>query len=339
MTCDIVIPVWNQPRLTRECVDSIRRHTAGECGRLIIVDNASAQETRAYLESLATAGGPVPVTVIRNGENLGFIKAVNQGIRASTAPCVCVLNNDTVVTKGWLREMLAVAASEKDIGIVNPSSNNLGQRAGPDETIDALAEKLARSECPYVELGAAIGFCMLIRREVLDATGLFDEVYGMGNFEDTDLSRRAVQAGFRCVRACRAYVYHRENTSFRKIRTFAEDFERNREIFEFRWGRPRRIAYILDVQGGPVLKRIFADAVLTARDGNWISFFLKESLAVPVHSNILSVVLGPRHFNVQAAFRILKKKKKFDEIYVGDERLGKFLGLLAFIHKAKVRYY
>lgn len=337
MKCDIIIPVWNQLSFTRDCIDSIRKNTSGEY-RLIIIDNASGDETKRYLESLK-ASGELPLELIRNEENVGFIKAVNRGMAASNADFVCILNNDTIVTEGWLAEMINIANSSPDIGIVNPSSNNLGQKPVDGEPIEVYAQKIARARGQSVELGAAIGFCMLIKKEVLAKVGCFDEVYGMGNFEDTDFSRKAIKEGYKCVRACGAYVYHRESSSFSKVQTFNEDFNRNKEIYEFRWGRPKRIAYILDRYDANILKRLELDSMKLARNGNWVSFFTKSESGVPVHSNIKSVVMNSGNFYFKTMFRVLTKKKHFSEIFVGGERFGRFLDALSFIHKAKVRYY
>lgn len=337
MKCDIIIPVWNQLAFTKDCIESIAGNT--ESGyRIIVIDNASGEETRRYLETLSNDSAN-HILLIRNVKNLGFVKAVNQGIAASDAERICLLNNDTLVTKDWLREMLQVADSEKDIGIVNPSSNNLGQRPSNGEPISLYAEKLKEQSGKFLETGASIGFCMLIKREVIDKIGVFDEIYGMGNFEDTDFSRRAIREGYRCVRACGAYVYHRENSSFNKIRTFEEDFKRNREIYEFRWGRPRRIAYIMDSCDENEFKKFEKDAMKLARGGNWVWYFLKKDIELPRHSNIIGVNVPAEKFYISTIFRILKKKKKFDEILVGEERFGKLLERLSFIHKAKVHYY
>jgi GT2 family glycosyltransferase len=337
MKCDIVIPVWNQLSFTRDCVESIRKNTAPGY-RLIIIDNASDDEMKTYLKALE-ADKASPILVIRNDSNLGFIKAVNQGIRASSAPYVCILNNDTIVAKCWLWEMVDIMEAAKDVGIVNPSSNNLGQKPAPGEPIELYAENFKRESGKYIEVGSAIGFCMLVRKELFDKIGLLDEVYGMGNFEDSDFSRRAVQEGYRCVRARGAYVYHRENSSFREIGTFDEDFKRNREIFEFRWGKPRRIAYILDNYDANTLMRLNMEAVRLARLGNWVWYFSKDRVEIPMHSNIIHNDIGAKNFHITALYRLLKRKKKFDEIFVGEERFGSLLSHLSFIHKAKVSYY
>jgi GT2 family glycosyltransferase len=338
MICDIIIPVWNQLALTRDCIDSILKNTGGVGYRMVIIDNASSEDARLYLESVRDKEVGRAI-LIRNETNLGFVKAVNQGMDASDSPYVCVLNNDTLATDGWLAEMIKVAEGAPDIGVVNPSSNTLGQRPAKGEPIELYAEKIRGLSGRFVELGAAIGFCMLIKREVVQKIGQFDEIYGMGNFEDTDFSRRAIREGYKCVRACGAYVYHSENTSFSRIKTFDEDFRRNRAIFEFRWGRPRRVAYLLEAYDDNILKRIEQDSLRLARSGGWVFFYTKDNPALPEHSNIIRRRLPDKYFYLTALFSILKKKKKFDEIFAGTGAFGGILKRLSFIHKAKVGYY
>ncbi len=338
MNCDIIIPVWNQLVLTKDCIESIFKNTASADYRIILVDNASDDETKNYLEGLSSSW-PKQIALVRNEKNLGFIKAVNQGIAASSAPYVCLLNNDTLVTKNWLKEMIAIAESSGDIGIVNPSSNNLGQRPAGGEPLELYAEKISKVSGQFIELGAAIGFCMLIKRKLFEKIGVFDEIYGMGNFDDTDFSRRAVQALYRCVRACGAYVYHRENASFNKRKTFDDDFKRNREIYEFRWGKPKRVAYILDKVDTNILKKTNNDAMNLARNGNWIWYFIKDPIVVPKHSNVIIKYFPDDWFYPKVIFNILKKKKKFNEIVVGEDRIGRILNNLKFIHKAVIKYY
>ncbi len=168
----------------------------------------------------------------------------------------------------------------------------------------------------------------------------FDEYFnGYAYFEDTDFSHRAVKEGYRCVRACGAYVYHRESSSFRKLANFEEDFRRNREIYEFRWGRPKRIAYILEPCDDNTLRRLHMGSLKSARNGNWVWYFLKEDRSIPLHSNIISVKIPDKNFYLKAIFGIIKKKKKFDEIFVGNEKAAGVLRSLEFLHKAKVSCY
>ncbi len=337
MDCDIIIPVWNQQLLTKDCLDSIFANTDPGYG-IIVVDNASAADTKSYLEDVKRKS-IAPFVLIRNEVNLGFIKAVNQGIVASKARHVCLLNNDTIVTKGWLEAMVEAAESSPEIGIVNPSSNNLGQKPAKGESIALYAKKFRNSAVKIAEMATAIGFCMLIKRGVIEKIGLFDEIYGMGNFEDTDFSRRALKAGYRVVRAARSYVYHRENSSFKFRKDFEDAFRRNREIYELRWGKPRRVAYILDSYDAAVVKRLGSDSMKLARGGDLVFYFFVGQPAIPEHSNIIKIKMQEDRFRIDALFGILKKKKKFSEIFVRDEKLRSILNYLKFIHKAEIRYY
>lgn len=329
--------VWNNLELTGNCIDSIIKNTDID-HRLILIDNASNDETRKYLESIKDQEG-AKVLLVRNESNLGFIKAVNHGIGLSDAPYVCLVNNDTIVTKGWLGEMISVAQSSPRIGLVNPSSNTLGQK--PDEkreSVDVYAERLKKETAPFTEIGSAIGFCMLIKREVIERVGVFDEIYGMGNFEDTDYSRRVIKEGYICVRASRAYVYHDEGSSFGRNRVFDENFERNRQIYEFRWGKRKWIAYIISSFDDNMIRMLEKDIMPEARLGLWVWYFSDKKLALPEHSNIIANVFD-KHFYLKTLWKVLTKKKRFSEIFVTDERFAKVLEKLSFIHKAKVHSY
>ena len=334
MRCDIVIPVWNQPGFTKDCVDSVVKNTIDVDYRIIIIDNASGEETKNYLEGLKASLG-AGVLLIRNENNLGFVKAANQGMRLSNAPYVCLLNNDTLVTGGWLSEMIRIAESSSLIGLVNPSSNNLGQKPDKGESIENFAGKLKKDAGAFVEIGSAIGFCMLIKKEVIERIGVFDEIYGMGNFEDTDYSRRAIKEGYICARAGGAYVYHREGASFGRDSTFDENFERNRQIYEFRWGKRRWIAYVIPSLDDDMIKVLERDIMPEARKGLWIWCFSDRKIDLPRHSNIIPSVFT-KNFYLKTLWKILTRKKRFSQIFVTNEGFAGVLKRLSFIHKAKV---
>jgi len=336
MKCDIVTAVWNNLELTKSCIDSIIKNTDVDY-RLIIIDNASNDKTKKYLEELKDKEGR-RVLLIRNESNLGFIKAVNQGMRLSESPYICLINNDTIVTKEWLGEMIRVAESSPRVGLINPSSNTLGQKPENKESMEAYAERLKKEAASSTEIGSAIGFCMLIKKEIIERIGVFDEIYGMGNFEDTDYSRRAIKEGYICARAHRAYVFHDEGGSFTRGSLFDENFERNRQIYEFRWGKRKWIAYIISSFDDNMIRMLEKDVMPQARLGLWVWYFSNKRLALPEHSNIISNVFD-RYFYLKTLWKVLTKKKRFSEIFVTDERFAKVLEKLSFIHKAKVHCY
>ncbi|MBL7085358.1 MAG: glycosyltransferase family 2 protein [Candidatus Omnitrophica bacterium] len=336
--CDIVIPVWNQLEYTKECLNSLFKSTSFPF-RLIVVDNASDTRTAQYLDSIKEKN-PEQVSLIRNSENLGFIKAVNQGIKESAAPYVCLLNNDTQVAEGWLTEMVKVADTRDDIGIVNPNSNTLGWKSKKRHSPETVAQELKPYSGEYSKLPWASGFCMLIKRKVIQEIGLFDQIYGMGTFEDADFSKRAQRAGFLSVCAKAAYVYHRERRSFIKFKKFDRDFERNRQIFFAKWGRIERILYILTKHNPAYTERINTEAVKLACQGSIIWIFLKgkDSQGINEHSNVYIYNLPGPFFSLVSIWRILKRKKKFDRIYADDEDYAKRLNNFKLFHKAEVVY-
>ena len=338
MKCDIVIPVWNNLDFTKKCIESVFKNT-DYAFHLIIIDNASDRLTRDYLDILARDKKHA-ITLIRNDENLGFVKAANGGIRQSNAPYVCLLNNDTEVTKGWLKEMINVAEKKEDIGIVNANSNTLGCKLKSGQSLESLANELKTRTGEYAALAWATGFCMLIKREVIDKIGLFDEIYGMGNFEDADFSKRAQKIGYSSVCAVASYVYHRERRSFVRFKRFDRDFNRNKEIFYSKWGRLKRILYILNKDDTARREEIGRMSMKLARDGNIVWIFLKgkDRNGIKKHSNIYIYDIPERFFYLISLWRIVKRKKRFDRINVDDENYYKKLKRIGFLHKAEVIY-
>ena len=337
MRCDIVIPVWNMKELTEQCVNSIIKHTRFPY-RLIIVDNASEDETRLYLEGLK-ARKDIDVILIRNEENLGNSKAANQGMRASDAEYVCILDNDTIVMEDWLSEMINVAEQDARIGIVNPFSNyGAGRPYGRTWEVFARekSERNKKEYGDYIETSAAIGFCFLIKREVIERIGLWPEGYGPGYFEDTEYSIRAIKNGYKIAIAQGAYVVHLEHSSFKKRGIFKELFNKNKKLFDNEFGRSKRLLYIFTGRETFNIDRI---AYKTAQCRNWIWVFALRGMDIvlPDHAYIKSFQLHKAFFQLNCIMRILARKKKFDVIYSDLSSLGRRLEFLKILHKAEVR--
>ena len=333
LSCDIIIPVWNQLECTKECIDSIKRSTRYPY-TLIIVDNASDDETRKYLEALKKSDKN-NVVLIRNEKNEGFVKAVNKGIRFdSKSEFVCVLNNDTIVTTGWLNEMSVVAKRDASVGIVNPSSNTLGQALPSGVTPEEFQKASKNTSGSFVKLGGAFGFCMFIKRELFKKIGYFDEKYGMGYFEDADFSLRAKEAGYKSVRALAAYVYHEEKKSFSVLPKPKKSFDKNKKIFEEKWGKTKRVAVVLNNINDE--STAFLDSVLeaNARENSWVyiisprfnteDFFKKYSNLTFYHYK--------RFFNLSAFFKIFFKKKRPYFVYSDNKILSGLVKIAGFQH-------
>lgn len=323
--CDIIIPVWNQLENTRMCIDSIRSNTSYPY-RLIVIDNASDIKTRDYLEGLKNEGA-LDIKLVTNSENQGFIKAVNKGISISDNEYVCLLNNDTVVAKGWLNEMAALIERNPRIGIINPSSNTLGQRLPDGVTPDELAEKMRKQRGLFVEIGSAFGFCMFMKRSLFNEIGLFDEVYGMGNFEDTDLSLRAKEKSYITVRSFASYVYHKEKQSFNLLKNFKADFDKNKKIFESKWGKTERLMAVLKKIDANYITHLKNILEKHAKENSWVYIISPHFDTKELFENFSNITFY--HYNhffyVKAFLKILFKKKKINLVYSDSDLFARIL--------------
>lgn len=156
-----------------------------------------------------------------NPENKGFIHSSNMGVRVAEqldAHCL-LLNSDTIVTAGAIVEMLAVLESDEKFGFVNPRSNNAtiatygAVAARPEDAFQRFRE--THSLLPRWQVTpVAVGFCLLVRAEVIRLFGYLDPVYGLGYHEENDLIMRANRRGYGSVLANRAFVAHIGAASF-----------------------------------------------------------------------------------------------------------------------------
>jgi GT2 family glycosyltransferase/glycosyltransferase involved in cell wall biosynthesis len=219
---DVVVPVYNAPQDVARCVDSVLAHTSNY--RLVLIDDASPDTAiTAYFADLARRSLP-QVTLLRNAVNLGFTGSANRGFAFSRADVV-LLNSDTVVTEGWLEAIARCAQSDPSIGTITPFSNNAEICSYPrfcadnrwPEGLDPEPTRaaIARAAVPtYPDLPTGVGFCMFVRRALIDAIGAFDPAFGRGYGEENDFCLRAARAGWRNVLCDDAFVLHLGGRSF-----------------------------------------------------------------------------------------------------------------------------
>jgi GT2 family glycosyltransferase len=236
---DVVVPVYGGLHHVRGCLGSVTA-TLRSADHLVVVDDGSEPATAAALRDLtARSLGRHRTTLLTNDANLGFLRTANRGMQAGGHDWVVVLNSDTLVTPGWLDGLHAALTSAPDVGLTSPVSNhaNLTRIAVPAGTdvLDLAATVRRVSPRSYPEIGIGSGFCLASRRALLEELGYFDEVFGRGYFEESDLSLRAAAAGWRTVADDTTYVHHHGWASFgpaERTRLMAH----NAEVFAARWG-------------------------------------------------------------------------------------------------------
>ena len=210
--CSIIIPVFNQVDSTKQCLLQLSKVTQGCHYEVIIVDNHSTDGSAQFFETLSG-----DIQIIRNEENLGFAKACNQGARLAKGKHLVFLNNDTIPKSGWLDPLLHEVDAHDDVAVVGSKllyQDNTIQHAGVvisrfDRTPYHLFMGV-HENFPAVnvrrELQAVTAACMLVRKEVFEKVGGFDE-----GFEDVDLCLKIRQLDKKVIYQPKSCVYHLES--------------------------------------------------------------------------------------------------------------------------------
>jgi len=226
MNVSIVIPLYNQLKFTKLCLESLSAF--GRSGaEIILVDNGSSDGTAEFLAPCSD------MTVISNPQNFGCAVAWNQGVKASHGEWVIILNNDVIVPSQWLDGLLQFAKQEK-LDIVSPAI-----REGEyNYDIEMYAREYISKMQNVKRLGIADGICFMVHRSVFDKIGFFDEHFRIGQFEDVDFFRRAKMAGFRLGITGRSLIHHFGSITqkaIRKDKVVRPYEEENRAYYRQKW--------------------------------------------------------------------------------------------------------
>ncbi|MEK3810861.1 glycosyltransferase [Bacillus sp. FSL R7-0685] len=234
----IIVLTYNQLALTKQCLESIWKHTNNDCIEVIVIDNGSHDGTRDYLKQITS------IKAIFNKTNEGFAKACNQGLEVASGDNILFLNNDTVVTNQWLEPMIKLLYQDDKIGMVGPVSNYVSgpQQVPVNYTNVEEIEDFSRLYC-LQQRGRSkavlrlVGFCLLVKKKVLDQVGGFDERFVGGSFEDDDLSLRVLQAGYQLKIALDSFVHHHGHATFtgNPDLSISQSYEENRQRFIDKW--------------------------------------------------------------------------------------------------------
>ncbi|GAA4265388.1 glycosyltransferase family 2 protein [Frondihabitans peucedani] len=223
----IVVPIYDDLDGLLACLQSLIEHVDFDVDRVVLANDAGPNADVIEEAVLKQVDGHDGFEYHRNKTNLGFLGNCNNVVLNldHTGNDVMLLNSDTVVTAGFIDEMSAVLYESESHGVVAPRSNNATIATIPFLRRNVHAPTtLARTSAVhavvapllprYTVAPVAMGFCFLIRRELIDRFGLFDERFAPGYGEENDFCLRINEHGFASLLANRALVFHTGSTSF-----------------------------------------------------------------------------------------------------------------------------
>lgn len=223
----IIMPCYHNYEITKEAVESVLNFTDDVDFELILINDGADRQLHKYFKRLVKYNDNI--AMITNKKNVGWVKAVNQGIEISNGENVLFLNNDIEVPyqmSGWLRRMVDCKAD----GVGTTSNFVMGYQHSHFNKhfpIEHFTKFL-------------IGFCMLVTREVIDDIGLLDEKFGIGGNDDLDYSIRMVDAGYKLKIVRDIFIHHKGTMSLPLVFDNLNDEEqRTRDILIDKWGKER----------------------------------------------------------------------------------------------------
>ena len=206
----IVVPVRYRHDLTKVCLDTIKLYTDNY--ELIPVQEGEDAEITELLKQ--------EPNFLHNETPKGYSGALNTGLKVATGDYICFMNNDTVATPGWMDNMLKAFDHDDHIGLVVPTFWGSGGR----QSVDWNDE---RTVFDYIsDIMSVIGVCFLVKRQVIEDIGEWDETFFHGG-EDFDFAYRLQQAGHDIVIARKSFIYHYGGASTRIL--FDNDIEKVRD--------------------------------------------------------------------------------------------------------------
>ena len=243
-TVSVVVISYNQWPLTERCLQSLVMHSERNSTDIVVVDNASQDDTPSKLQAWA-ALDPEHRRVVLNADNKGFGPAVNQGLALAQGEYLAVLNNDIVVSPGWARGLRRHLQTRPQLGMLCPITNNIGNEAQValaghtvSDVFESAQAYTLRKTGQFLPLHVCAFFCVMMHRRTYEAVGPMDEQFVPGFFEDDDYCLRIKALGLELGCAEDVFVYHELSASFDKLKAAhrQEIFERNKALFEKKWG-------------------------------------------------------------------------------------------------------
>jgi GT2 family glycosyltransferase len=208
----IIIPVYNNEKLTIECLASIQKNTGAMTYEIILIDDGSNEKTQAVLSRVRN------VVHLRNSTNQGFIRSCNRAAETARGQFLVFLNNDAQVMEDWLIPLVVTFSRHEKVGAVGPKllfPNGRLQEAGARLNYDATSQLVGLFDDPglpkynYVrEVDYVSGCCLVVKKALFDGLGGFDLAFVPAYCEDVDLCFRIRAQGQRILFNPHSTVVH-----------------------------------------------------------------------------------------------------------------------------------
>ena len=214
----IIIPSYNQINYTIHCILSIFRTSPINRFEIILADDCSTEDSYDLLDGILPN-----VRVIRTDYNSGFVKNCNHAARFARGDYLVFLNNDCLPLSGWLDNLIKTAESDASVGIVGSKllyPNGSLQEAGGVIWRDGSGWNYGRGDNPFMpeynytkEVDYCTGASFCIKKSLWDEMGGFDEYFAPAYYEETDLSFRLRQKGYKTIYQPNSMAIHLEGIS------------------------------------------------------------------------------------------------------------------------------
>lgn len=282
---DIIVSVWNRPIETRNCLVNLLNYSPN--ARFIMVDNGSDRETETLLQEFAE-GLDDRALLLRNDVNQGEVKALNKGLEKGEAEYLAVVRNTSLASAGWLEPLLAFARQRPDAGLIVPRLVN---------AVNTKSEAHGHQSGPYREVCHGSFAAMLIKKELYDTIGGFDEQMDGGPWCLKDYSRRACRAGFLTFSVSGGAVYFIDEVAFGSVVRREEMLQRTISQFRERWGGDA--AYCMVMPKGADLAVVGQKIELLLKGARQGSFF-----SIVVHSALYKELVKAGYVSLHDNIRI-----------------------------------
>lgn len=234
----IVVLSYNSLHYTKECIASIRNTCLETSYEIIVVDNASSDDSVDWLKKQKD------IKLLCNNENVGFPKGCNQGIEiAEKDSDIFLLNNDAILTPNalfWLRMGLY---ENCNVGATGARSNCVSNFQKVDWNCSTKEDYFAAAkinnlpmERPYEEKIYLVGFAMLISRKALNVVGYLDEIFSPGTYEDNDMGFKLRCHGFDVLLCHNSFIYHYGSGGGSNVEKWNRLSETNSKKLSQKWG-------------------------------------------------------------------------------------------------------